>query len=121
MARIVCKASELKSDRYRFKHTSFHTKSCSLCEHAAYENVEHMLMSCPYNCDFRTLLSEELSTNNDSKDIWVNVPSANVMGVLLGGKPEGWDFMDLVPVWCIAAKWIHKMYEKTIKERAEIG
>ena len=44
MAKLVCKASDLKCDNYEFKGASFFAKSCSLCDHAAYENAEHIKM-----------------------------------------------------------------------------
>ena len=35
MAKVVCKASELKFDDHKFKQGTFAMKSCSMCDHAA--------------------------------------------------------------------------------------
>ena len=121
MATIVCKASDLKCDNYAFKGSSYFAKSCNLCDHAAYENVEHMILSCPYNIDFRTEMFNELANTDGCKEIWNVLSNSSILKVILGGKPDNMEFPDLVPVWCIAAKWVHKMYMRTVNERAGVG
>ena len=53
MAKFVCDASDLRSDDCKFKHTSLFMKSCTLCDYAAYKNVDHLIMTCSYNTDLR--------------------------------------------------------------------
>ena len=121
MAKIVCKASDLKCDSYKFKGQSFLSKSCSLCEHTAYENAEHVIMSCPYNTDLRTAMCNELSTMRECRDIWNVIPNTCTLKVILGGTPDNMEFSSLIPVWCTAAKWVHKMYLRTVNERSGVG
>ena len=122
MAKIVCKCSSLKSDDYRFKGMSFFLKSCTLCQHASYESAEHMIMSCPHNDEMRASLFHELSTSDVCREVWEQVPAVDTLKVILGGKPnDDFEFNDLIPIWRTAAAWIHKMYERTIKDRTGIG
>ena len=121
MAKIVCKASDLKCDNYNYKGTSFFAKSCILCDHAAYENAEHIIMSCPYNRDLRTAMCNELSNMDECKEIWNEIPNTSSLKVLLGGKPDNMEFACLVSAWCIAAKWVHKMYMRRVNERSGVG
>ena len=102
MAKLVCKCSELKSDDYRFKHASSFMKSCSLCDHAACENAEHMIMACPYNSDLRTTLFNDLATLDLCKDIWEMVPAASTLKVILGGRLYSMEFNGRCPylVYC---------------------
>ena len=121
MAKLVCCASALRSDDYRLKHTSYTTKSCTLCDQAAYECAEHMVMSCPYNDDLREHMFSELSNTDISAGQWSEVTPQDIYKVLLGGKIASIDFTDMIPVWCTAAKWVHKMYIRTLQDRAGIG
>ena len=121
MAKLVCRASELKCDNYKFKGSSYYAKSCSVCNLAGYENAEHMIMSCQNNSDLRQQMCSDLLTRNDCRDIWNMVPATSVFKVLLGGREDSMDFESLVPVWCVSAYWIHRMYLRTVEERSGIG
>ena len=121
LAKIVCNASDLKCDHYKYKGASFYSKSCSHCDQAAYENAEHMIMSCPYNRDYRDLMYEELSNNNECKELWNLLPKPSMLKVILGGKTGNSDFSIFVPIWCIVAKWVHKMYFRIVNERSGVG
>ena len=121
MAKIVCNASELKCDHYKYKDGSFYNKACSRCEYAAYENAEHIIMSCPANIDFRTQMCNELSTTDGCKEIWNDLSASSALKTILGGKPDYMDFSSFVPIWCITAKWVHLMYMRTVSERSGVG
>ena len=54
MAKIVCKASDLKIDDRNYKRGTFAMKSCSLCTHAAYENAEHTLYDHVMSLQYRS-------------------------------------------------------------------
>ena len=78
-------------------------------------------MSCPYDRDLRTAMCNELSNADECKEIGNGLPISSTLKVILGGKPDIMDFSNLVPVWCIAAKWVHKMYMRTVNERSGVG
>ena len=121
LSKLVCRASDLKSDDYRYSNVSYNTKSCSLCDLAAYECVDHLIMTCPYNHEIRTDMFKELENNPDCREVWRIVTPQATLKVLLGGKCENCDFNDMIPIWCTAASWIHMMYHNTIKNRTGIG
>ena len=96
-------------------------KLCTLCQHAAYENAEHMIMACPHNDNLKNSLFNEMATLDSCKGIWERIPAAGVLNVILGGKPENVEFEDVVPIWYTVAVWVHKMYEQTITDRTGVG
>ena len=54
IAKIVCRTSDLKSDDYNLKHsTFFFEKSGNLREWAAYEDIDHIIMSCSSTYEMR--------------------------------------------------------------------
>ena len=121
MARIVCKASRLKCDDFKYKGTTFFEKTCPHCNLSETENAEHMIMTCPYNYDLRVQMFETLSTNAASREIWQYIPASDTLCVLLGGSATNVEFHSMVPIWCIAAEWIHQVYLRTVKDRTGVG
>ena len=47
MMQIFCHASLLKSDDVRLKRLPIASKVCTLCDHEAYDDANHMVMQCP--------------------------------------------------------------------------
>ena len=121
MAKLVCGASELRSDDYRLKHATYNMKACTLCNLAAYECSEHMIMSCAHNDDLRISMINEIENSNDCLYIWADMSPQHTYKVLLGSKADNTNYEDMIPIWCIAAIWIQRMYKRTINDRAGIG
>ena len=69
MAKLVCGASELRSDDYRLKQATYNMKACTLCDLAAYECSEHMIMSCAHDDELRTNMIIELENSDDCLNI----------------------------------------------------
>ena len=61
MGKLVCGESELKADAIKYKQETSYMKTCSFCDRSALENVEHMIMICPYNQAFRNEMLGEFS------------------------------------------------------------
>ena len=60
----------------------------------------------------RNSLFHELSTLDACKGIWESIPAADTLKVSLGGNPENSEFNDLIPIWCTAAVWIHRILDQ---------
>ena len=78
-------------------------------------------MTCPNNIDLRQSMCNESLASEECKDIWDMVPNTSTLKVLLGGKFGNLDFESLIPVWCNAAFWIHRMYMRTVNKGSSIG
>ena len=48
LAKIVCKSSLLRVDDFRLKDSLHSAKVCSLCDNYSIENIEHIVMQCPF-------------------------------------------------------------------------
>ena len=49
----------------------------------------------------------------ESKQLWKTVPPESILIILLGGNPEGVDFLDMIRIWNIEEKCIAKIYLNT--------
>ena len=121
LAKLVCRASSLKSDDYRYKGAPFYEKACQWCALSAKDDVEHMVMSCPYNNDMRIQMFNELSTNIVCGELWQSISARYVLCTLLGGTPDNSDLRKVVTIWSIASKWIHQMYQRVTENRTGVG
>ena len=88
MVKIICKTSKLKCDDFNLK--TFAQKSGTMCDLAAYENIEHVALSCTYFSDLKA------KTFNNLKKIPKDVGNIildgaePVLSVLLGKIHPGW-------------------------------
>ena len=60
MAKLICRASKLKSDSYLFRNDPSNRPYCDMCHDFAVENVEHLLIHCPYFNDDRISMFKEM-------------------------------------------------------------
>ena len=60
MCKLVCRASDLKSDSHQYKDNPLNRPICNNCNEMAMENVEHLLMHCPYLNEEGDFLSIEI-------------------------------------------------------------
>ena len=80
MAKIVCGASKLKCDDYKYKNVSYFAKLCTKCELVAYDNIVHIIMPCPFHTDLRNSKYNELSGTGE----WRHVEPGDTLEILLG-------------------------------------
>ena len=111
MVKLLCHASHLKCDDVRLIRASYRAKSCTLCENAAYEDVNHMIMQCSFHSDTRREMYEELNR------IIPNIETMCSLGVLLGKCIDGWDYGGMVPIWMVFCTYIVKMYYDVLTYR----
>ena len=84
MVKLLCHASLLKADDSRLRRATFITKCCTLCDHAPYENLKHVVMQCPYNIDRRTQMYDELNV------VCPNMEQLIDFNVLIENVLQGW-------------------------------
>ena len=120
MARLVCGASNLKSNEYRYIGKFFMEKSCDMCDLAAYENVNHLVMACPATSFLRRPMFD-LTNSDECKNLWCSIEPGICLEALLGGNPVMAPLHDMFPIWCKSMFWINKMYRMVMKARSGIG
>ena len=47
MVKLICRASNLKCDNYKFKN-AVGMRYCDICQSLANENAEHIILHCPF-------------------------------------------------------------------------
>ena len=60
-AKIVCGASKLKQDDYRFKNRGGNERCCELCGSNTIEDAKHIILQCEAFADTREKMFREIS------------------------------------------------------------
>ena len=123
MVKLVFRASRLKSDNYQNKNDPTKRPYCELCQNVAVEDVEHMIMHCPY---FENQRNAMLGQTNEVERMFnakVLLPSEDNLLLMLGKIPNGAPPPPemMFDNFSINAKNVHKMYMAIVKSREGVG
>ena len=83
MAKFLCHAILLKGDDSSLRSAPFGSRCCILCNNAAYESANHMIMQCSFNEGKREVMLKEIDA------IYPGMDAAITFGVLMGKHIEG--------------------------------
>ena len=121
MAKLVCRASELKCDRYQFKADTSSGLYCDLCQNFAIEDVEHLVMQCPFLGHIRTNMYTDIENLEVEYQTRVLNIGVNNLHVLLGKIPEGTKPDFAFKVLKTISTYVYRMYMVVIRHREGIG
>ena len=123
MSTLICRASELKCDSYRFKNNPTNPPYCDLCTNFAIENAEHLLMHCPYFNDRREAMFNEINELEKYYQTAIIDPRENTfyMYTLLGKPLDGKIPEMMLYFYRIVAVNVHHVYVTTVKNREGVG
>ena len=110
MARLICRASSLKSDDPLLKGASSHSRMCTNCDLGVEENVHHMVMQCPYMEDIRYNMYEVIDEYACKFNDRIKGAPTEVFGMLLGKLCSDLDMQDACKGLEIAGRHICTMY-----------
>ena len=74
MVKLVCRASRLKSDDFRYKNENNMSPYCDLCQNFAFENVEHLILQCPSLDNLRGIMLGQINDVERKYDVRVFSP-----------------------------------------------
>ena len=117
MSKIVCRASLLKTDDYRYKALTPSNRFCERCDMSELENIRHLIMQCPaYEVSRIQMYNDLYGIGNNVRECIESSP-AEVLSWILGGRIEGVEEQDMIDFWCITGKYVCKMYYDTVSKR----
>ena len=111
MVKLLCHSSRLKGDDGKLVRSSFSEKSCTHCELAAYEEIRHIIMQCPYQTDLRVEMYKDLHRIEEG------IETKCTFDILIGNNILGRSFEEMVPIWQISCTYISRMYYRVINAR----
>ena len=88
MSKLVCKASKLKSDDFRYRNEAVNRPYCELCPDLVIENVEHLLIHCLYLRNERDAMFNEISEIENYYGSRILTLHENNLHTLLGKIPN---------------------------------
>ena len=85
------------------------------------ENVEHLLMHCPFFANEREIMFNRISNLKDLYEFPVLTPLGNNLHALLGKVPLGAKLKMMLKFYKLVATNVHHMYTAVLKNRDGIG
>ena len=121
MAKVVCRASKLKSDHYSYRKEPTLNKYCDLCHSYAIEDIEHIIVYCPALFEIREKMYAEIAALERENDVtFFNTGNSNLK-ILLGKIPEDIDINMVYRFQRTVAINVHRMYITVLNKREGIG
>ena len=121
MSKLVCRASSLKCDAHQYKNDRVTRPYCDLCNEFALEDVEHIIMHCPFFEKQREDLFTEINILETFYGSSILSPPINNLHVILGKVPDGADAEMMLYFFKLVASKVHYMYTTVLKNREGIG
>ena len=88
MARLVCDAGLLIATDYRLKGKSFSSKICGKCDLGILENINHLVMQCPFYSEERANLHQSINQLGTDLAKRIRSDPANYFHNIMGKQPE---------------------------------
>ena len=121
MSKLVCRASDLKSDDFSTKNQTHSVRACTLCDDFCEENVEHLIMQCNFNQGIRSRMMDEVGRLCIGIGHNINEGEHNILYISLGKTINGCAWQEMVSIWTTAGLAISEMYRKVLRERSGVG
>ena len=121
MAKLICRASRLKSDDPTLKDTSIFNRMCTNCEMGVVENVYHMVLQCPFTEDIRRAMFDDMASYVTEFSNRVKDNPSNTLAWLLGRTMEEIEAHTMCTGLEISGSHIYSMYRRVINSRKGIG
>ena len=121
MSKLVCKASKLKSDDYRYRNDVVNRPYCELCHDLAIENVEHLIIHCPSLRNERDVMFNEINVIENFYDSRILLPHENNLHTILGKIPNNVNPEMMLYFYKSVARNVHLMYSTLLRNRQGIG
>ena len=120
MAKLGCRASELKSDKQQLRNELWTTRTCECCDLFELEDARHLIISCPSVSTLRNEMLQAINESNHGMGKNVLSSSSNLLALFLG-KPNT-EYQEKLnwEIFCIIAKYVYYMYIQLIKQREGI-
>ena len=121
MARLICRASRLKSDDLRLKGLTPSHRTCSYCDQYVLEDLFHVVMQCPRNEVTRTTMINSITDIDGVFRTAFEENPHEVFNWLIGKDIPNISRDLLHKMWLISGKSIDKIYSQICKDRVGIG
>ena len=82
---------------------------------ASYEDAKHLIIQCPYLAEVRYNVYDWLGSLDP------NLDKLCTFDVLMGNAIDGWEFVEMIPIWQLTCSYIVRMYFNVFNYRKSLG
>ena len=108
MAKLVCGATNLKSDKRDLRNEDWTTRTCENCDLFELEDAKHLILSCPSVSNLRFEMFETINESCHGIERQVLASTNNLFAMLLRKhNPEYPDYVNW-EICCIIAEYVYQ-------------
>ena len=121
LSRIVCHASLLRDDDFKYKNQIGTNRMCNLCDRFEIENARHFILLCPYFAQQRNLMLLEIEAVTGTTGHNFFDDDIDMLYRILGRPNSSLNAMQSETILLIILRTIASMYRENIRQKKGVG
>ena len=121
LARIVCHASLLRDDDFKYKNQLGTARMCNLCDNFEIEDARHFILRCPYFANQRSTMLNEIDAVIGAPRISFFDDNVDMLYRLMGRPHCNISEAQPEAILLIIVKTVASMYRENMRQKRGIG
>ena len=121
LVKLVCQASQLKSDSHQFRKDTVRRTYCELCTEFAVEDARHIILNCPALQCIRRELFYGISMIENNNNVIILDAGHDTLATILGLRNTDIDVYVYTQLLRLVADCVYRMYNFVLRGRDGIG
>ena len=121
LSRIICHASLLRDDDFRYKNQVGTNRMCNLCDRYEVEDARHFILLCPYFAQQRNLMLQEIDAVTGTTGHNFFEDNVDMLYRILGRPNCNLNAMQSETIWFIILRTIASMYRENMRQKKGVG
>ena len=121
LARIVCHASLLRDDDFKYKNQLGTARMCNLCDNFEKEDARHFILRCPYFANQRSTMLNEIDAVIGAPRISFFDDNVDMLYRLMGRPHCNISEAQSKAILLIILKTVASMYRENMRQKRGIG
>ena len=110
LSKIICHASMLRGDDFKYKNLARTTRMCTLCDSFEIEDARHFILECPYFVQQRRIMLNEIDVAIEVADLRFFDDNVDMLYRLLGRPHVNLNEIQSETILLIIVRTIASMY-----------
>ena len=121
MAKLVCHASVLRADNFKYKSLPGTAQMCDVCGCFEVEDARHFVLRCSYFACERDTMLREIDRICESAGTVTVVDNIDMLFTMLGRLHDGLSNDQMMRIWFVILSTVPAMYRKNMRHKRGIG
>ena len=121
LSKIICHASLLRGDDFKYKNQMGTTHMCNLCDNFEIEEAKHFILVCPYFAQQRSTMLNEIEAVIGASGLSFFDDNVDMLYRLLGRPHSNVSEAQSETILLIILKTVASMYRENMRQKRGIG